>query len=138
MAKAKPELEEFAVPEAAASGRGHDDAEGKAAPDLLAAFTPLRAYAQKVLSAPAGRLQNLLSLGEALALLQDETVAAAQAARLGTCLRDAEDAARLAETQEAAEGPEAAAPKKAKSDQAWSSTTCDLAGCHGRLRLRPS
>ena len=77
----------------------------------------MRAYAQKVLSAPAGHLQNLLSLGEALALLQDETVAAAQAARLGTCLRDAEDAARLAEAQEAAEGPEAAAPKKAKSDQ---------------------
>ena len=42
LAKAKTDLEEHAVPEAAARERDHDDAEGKAAPDLLAAFTPLR------------------------------------------------------------------------------------------------
>ena len=66
--------------------------------------------------APAGHLQNLRSLQEALAVLHAQAVAAAQAARVEEHkrARDAEYAIMTVESQTDAGGSEAAAPKKAK------------------------
>ena len=116
LAKAAAELAECAAPEAAARACGHDDQDGVMPPDLMAAFSPLNAYAQQVMLAPAGHLQNLLSLQEALTMLHAQAVAAAQAARVEEHkrARDAEHPIVMSVAQPEAEGSEAAAPKKAK------------------------
>ena len=73
------------------------------------------------MQAPAGHLQNLTSLQDALAILGAQAAAAAQAARVEEHkrAREAEYAALMGLTPPEDAGSEAAAPKKAKpSEQA--------------------